>query len=53
MYVRIHARMTSHLKEALIHNLLGSLVCLAYFLSMGVYTTRHWQTSGRLLHELN
>ena len=22
-------------------------------LSMGVYTTRHWQTSGRLVQELN
>ena len=29
---------------------------LAYFidmLSMGVHTTRHWQTSGRLVQELN
>ena len=32
------------------------LMCLAYFFdiqSICVYTTRHWQTSGRLVQELN
>ena len=32
----------------------GALTCLAYFLNMlsiGVSTTGHWQTSGRLLQE--
>ena len=32
------------------------MMCLAYLfgmLSMGVCTTRHWQTSGRLVQELN
>ena len=24
-----------------------------YILSMGIWTTRHWQTSSRLVHELN
>ena len=25
---------------------------LFYILSMGAYTTRHWQTTGRVVHEL-
>ena len=31
----------------------GSLMCLAYFFDMGVCTTRHWQTSGRLVQQFN
>ena len=41
---------------ALIRKLIGSLMCLAPFfdlLCMGVCTARHWQTSGRLVQELN
>ena len=65
--IRLHARlpiiflcmdawMTSQLNVALIHKLRGSLMCLDYvfhMLSMGVCTTRHWQTSGLLVQELN
>ena len=50
------AWMTSQLNVALIRKLCGPLKCLAYFfgmLSMGVCTTRHWQTSGPLVQELN
>ena len=38
-----------------IHELHGSLMCLTHFLilSMGVCTTRQWQTSGRPIRELN
>ena len=49
------AWMTSQLNIALNRKLHGSLMCLAYFfdkLSMGVCTTRYWQTSGRLVQEL-
>ena len=48
--------MTSQLKVALICKLYWSLMCLDYFFDMlylGVCTTRHWQTSGRLVQELN
>ena len=48
--------MTSQLKVALIRKLRGSLMYLAYFFdmsSLGVCTTRHWQTSTRLVQELN
>ena len=34
----------------------GSFICMAYFfgkLFIGICTTRHWQTSGRLVHEFN
>ena len=44
------------LNVALVRKLRGSLKCLAYFLDMSfmvVCTTRHWQTSGRLVQELN
>ena len=47
---------TSQLHVALIHKLRGSLLYLAYLLDMistGFCTTRHWQTSGRLVQELN
>ena len=45
---------TSQLKTALIRWLFGSLMCLVYSsLSEGVCTTRHRQTSGRLVQELN
>ena len=40
----------------LIRKLGGSLIYLAYFIGMlstGVCTPRHWQTSGRLVQELN
>ena len=48
------AWMTSHLKVALICKLLRSLRCLVYFfdmLSLGVCTSMHWHTSGRLVQE--
>ena len=47
--------MTSQLNVALIGKLYGILMCLAYFVGMtwGVFTTRHWQTSGQLVQELN
>ena len=48
--------MTSQLNVALHHNHPGSLVCLVYhfdMLSMRVCTTRHRQTSGWLVQELN
>ena len=48
--------MTSQRNAALIHKLRGSLMYLAYVFDMffmGVYTTRHWQTSSRLGQELN
>ena len=40
---------------ALVCKLRGSLMCLTFFdmLSMGFCTTRHWQTSGRIVQELN
>ena len=50
------ARMISQLNVVLIRKLLGSLLCLAYsfdMLSMRDSTTSHWQTSGRLVQELN
>ena len=48
--------MTSQLNVALIHKLRGSLMYLAYLFGMistGFGTTRHCQTSGRLVQELN
>ena len=48
--------MTSQPNVVSNHKLPGSLACLAYVidvLSMVVCTTRHWQTSGRLVQELN
>ena len=50
------ACMTSQWNVALSHTLHGSLMCFAYFsdmLSMGVCTTRHYQTSSRLVQEFN
>ena len=44
------------LNVTLIRKLRWSLMCLSYFivmLSMDVYATRQWQTSGRLVRELN
>ena len=44
------------LKVALIRKLQRSLMCVAYFvkmLSVCICTTRHYQTSGRLVEELN
>ena len=51
-----NAWMTSQLNEDLICRLCVSFICLAYFfdmLSIGIFTTRHWQTSGRLVQESN
>ena len=48
--------MTAQLNVALIRKLHGFLMYLDYLfdmLSMGVCTTRHWQTFGRLVQELN
>ena len=50
------AWMTSKLNVALVCKLRGSLVCLAYsfgMLAMCVFTTRQWQTAGRLVQEFN
>ena len=47
---------TSQLNVALVSKLRGPLMCLAYFfdmLSMVVCTTRHSETSGRLVKDLN
>ena len=47
---------TSQLNLSLIRKLRGSLIHLAYvsnIFSMGVYTTGHWKTSGRLVQELD
>ena len=47
---------TSQLNVAYIRMLRGSLMCLAYLFGISfidVCTTRHWQTSGRLVQELN
>ena len=52
----MNAWMTSQLNVALIRRLRGSLMCLAYFSNMlfrGVCTSWNWQTSGRLVQELN
>ena len=38
-----------------INKLRGSLMCFVYLIDMssnGICTTRHWQTSGRLVQEL-
>ena len=50
------AWMTSQLNVVFHRKLRGLLLCLAYFLnmlSMGVGTTRHWQTPGQLVQALN
>ena len=55
-FLGMEAWMTSQLNVELIRKPRGVLMCLAYFfdmLSMGVCKTRHWQTSGRLVQELN
>ena len=55
-FMGIDAWMTTQLKVALISKLPWSFMCLAYFfdiLSMGACITRYWQTSGRLVHELD
>ena len=48
-----HTSRTSLLNVPLIRWLCGSLMYLAYSLSMDVCTTGHWHTSGRLVQELN
>ena len=55
-FVGMDAWMTSQLNVVLIRKLLGSLLCLAYSfdtLSMRDSTTSQWQTTGRLVQELN
>ena len=54
--LRMDAWMTSQLNVALARKLRGSLeflACIFDVLAMGVFTTRHWMTSGRLVQELN
>ena len=56
IFLGMDAWITSQLNIALICKLCVSLMCLTYLfdvLSMGVCTTRHWQTSGELVQELN
>ena len=48
--------MTSELNIVLIHKLRGAFMRLVYsfkMLSMGVCTVMHWQTSDRLVKELD
>ena len=48
--------MNSKLNRALIRKIRVSLIRLAYYydmLSMSVFTTRHWQMSGRVVQELD
>ena len=48
--------MTAQLNVDSIRKLRGSMMSLAYsfdMISIGVCTTRHWKTSGRLVQELN
>ena len=55
-FLGIDTCMTSQLNVALICQLCGPLMCLAYFLDMScmvVCTTSHWQTSSRWVQELN
>ena len=47
------AWMISQLNIALIRKPRGRLTRLAYLLSMDVCTTRHWQTSCRVVEESN
>ena len=52
----IDAWITSELNEALVFKLRVSFMSLSDIFdipSIGVFTTRHWQTSGRLVQELN
>ena len=49
----IDAWMTSQLNVGLISKLRGDVLGLFFdMLSMGICTTRHWQTSGPLVQEL-
>ena len=55
-FLGVVALTTPQLNVAFICKLRVSLMCFAYYfdmLSMGVCTTSHWQTSGRLVQELN
>ena len=55
-FLGMNAWITSQLNVALFFKLRGLLACLPYYfdmLSVGVCTTRHCQTSGRLVQELN
>ena len=51
----MYAWMTPQLNVTWIRKIHGPLICLASFdmLSNSVCTTRHWQTSGRLVQELD
>ena len=55
-FLGMDAWITLQLKVALSRKLRGSSKCFAYIcdiISMGVSTTRHGQTSGLLVQELN
>ena len=54
-FLGMDAWMTSRLNVALFRKLHVSMLCLAYFLTcyLQMFTIRHWQTSGRLVQELN
>ena len=56
IFLGMDAWMTSQLNVALARKLRGLFICLACnfeVLVMGVFTTRQWKTSGRLVQELN
>ena len=55
-FLGMDAWMTSQMNGTLARKLRGSLVflaCIFDVFAMGVFTTRHWMTSGRLVQELN
>ena len=55
-FLGMDAWMTSQLNVALARKLRGSLMflaCIVEVLAIGVFTTRHLMTSGRLVQELN
>ena len=55
-FLGVYACVTSRLNVALFDMLCVSLMCFAYFfklVSTIVFITRHWQTSGRQVQELN
>ena len=56
IFLGVDAWMTSQLNVDLARKLCVSLMCLACILDvlgMGVFTTRQWKKSGRLVQELN
>ena len=54
-FLGMDAWMTSRLNVSLICNLRGSFMCLAFLntLSLVVCPTRHWQTTGLLMQQLD